>query len=149
MAPNDASKTPKVFTLDDIATADGTRYETVEAHGGEWKIATLSTAHVLDWSERRRANTPNAKVNASMFLIARSLVFGDLNDPASLVRVPDERVQEVADEFAKKDDTENGKLVNKILALNDFLKKPADDKGSEGERGNGSGEATPAASPIA
>jgi hypothetical protein len=141
MATNDATP-KKVFTLEDVATADGTRYETVDAHGGQWKIGTLSTAHVIDWSEMRKVGTPDAKVDASMFLIARSLVFGDLDKPESLVRVPDERVQEVAASFKAKDDTENGKLVKKILALNEFLKK------DEGERGNDSGEATSDASPT-
>lgn len=143
MAPNDATP-KKVFTLDDIATADGTRYDTVEAHGGVWKIGTLSTAHVIDWSEMRKLNTADAKVDASMFLIARSLVFGDLEQPASLVRVPDDRIQEVAASFKVKDDTENGKIVNKILVFNDFLKKK-----DETERGNDSGEATSDASPTA
>lgn len=142
MTTNDAKKT-KVFTLDDVATADGTRYETVPAHGGEWKIGSLSTAHVIDWTEMRKLDTPDAKVDASMFLIARSLVFGDMDKPESLVRVPDDRVKEIADSFKGKDDTENGKLVAKILALNDFLKK------DEGERGNASGEATSGASPTA
>jgi hypothetical protein len=141
MATNDATP-KKVFTLEDIATADGTRYDTVEAHGGVWKIATLSTAHVIDWSEMRKLGTPDAKVDASMFLIARSLVFGDLDKPESLVRVPDERVQEVAASFKAKDDTENGKLVTKILGLNEFLKK------DEGDRGNDSGGATSDASPT-
>jgi hypothetical protein len=133
--------TNDVYTLEDIATADGTRYKVVPTHGGQWRIGTLSTAHVIDWMEKRK--DPNGKVDASMFLIARSLVFG--TEPKNYTRVPDELVVEVMEQFKAKDDTDNGKLVDAILDLNDMIKKKGADAGAE--RKNDSGEAISDASP--
>lgn len=142
MSTNDAKK---FFTLDDIATADGTRYDSVDAHGGTWRIGTLSSADVLDFVERRK--DPNGRFEASMFLVARSLVFGDPAVEDHITRVPDEMVPAVIVQFKAKDDDENGKLVRACLKLNGMLKEdPA--APTDTDRGNVSGEVTSDASPI-
>lgn len=133
-----------VFSMEDIATADGTRYKVVNAHGGKFRIGTLSTAHVMDWVERRKDPGPNAKLAASMFLIVRSLVFG--SDPATYTRVPDDRIDAEMNRFKMKDDTGNGKLVDAILLLNEMVKNP--EQALAEKRGNDSGEVTSDASPT-
>lgn len=137
--------TKKFFTFEDISSADGTRYDVVEAHGGSWRIGTLSTADVVDWVERRK--DPNGKVDASMFMLARSLVFGD-PESGPVTRVPDEKVVEVMAQFKAKDDDENGKIVKACLKLNGMLKEDPAEPSTDVERGNASGEATSDASPT-
>lgn len=139
----------KYFSLKDMRGkgANKTTYLDVEAHDGVFKLGTISSLDILEWSEETDESTPEGKQrakHAGIRFLVRCLVDGE-----SLSRVPPEEREDYVKEFLAKDGRENRKLVLAAYALNGLGgggKGAAEAKMAELK--NGSSEAGTVASPT-
>jgi hypothetical protein len=121
-----------VFSLEQLKTANSTRYVEVEGYGGIIRLGTLRTADMIEWVESNEDATKSRF--AGLRLLVKSIVDADGN------RIPTEQFEDYLEAFKNKDAKENGVLVGAALKLNGF------DSASRQARKNDSGEAIPAAS---
>lgn len=125
----------EVFSFEELLTANGTKYDTVECHGKTLRLGSLSSGEMIAWLKINSSETEGKF--AGLDLLVRSIVDAEGN------RIPEERRAEFVESFKNKDSGENRKAIKKARALNglDDLAKLA------ASLGNASGEVKTDASP--
>jgi len=131
----------KVFSFDELKSANGKHYDQVEAYGGQVAIGSLGSGDMLEWLETN--DDPAAKKEAGLRLLVKSVV-----DPETKSHLPKDAAAEWLAIFREKDARENGKVIKAILKLNGLDKAAKtlldDPKGDSSVATSG---ASPSASP--
>ena len=128
----------EVASFDDLLSANGTKYDTVDCHGTTLRLGSLSSASMIAWLRINNSEGEEGKF-AGLDLLVRCIVNADGD------RIPDERRLEYVTAFSNKDSGDNRIAIKKareLNGLNDLAKLAEALK-------NASGEATSAASPSA
>ncbi len=128
----------EVFSFEELLTANGTKYDTVECHGKVLRLGSLSSADMIAWLRVNSSEGEEGKF-AGLDLLVRSIVDKDGG------RIPEDRRAEFIESFKNKDSADNRKAIKVARTLNglDDLAKLAQ------TLGNASGATKTDASPSA
>ena len=101
----------EVFTFEELLTANGTKYDTVDCHGRTLRLGSLSSADMIAWLGINNAEGDAGKF-AGVELLIRSIVDKDGN------RIPEERRAEFLQAFLAKDSGDNRLAIKKARQIN-------------------------------
>ncbi len=134
------------FTLEDLKTANATRYDDVKAYGKTVVIGSVNSEDMIEWIESN--GDEKTKREAGLRLLVKSVVEvvkrGEDGSILEVKRIPKDQREAYMALFRQKDARENGRVVGACLRLNglDIAAKKIEALKNE------SSEASPAASPI-
>lgn len=100
-----------VFSFDELLSANGTKYATVECHGKTLRLGSLSSASMIAWLKINNSEGPEGST-AGVNLLVRSIVSENGE------RIPEARYQEFIDAFMAKDSADNRKAIKKAREVN-------------------------------
>lgn len=117
----------KVLSFDDYVAEDDATFQMVETKRGELKIASCSSAEILEWFEENDAILEDGKPDngkrkfKGLRLIARCIVNADGS------RIPRDLRASAVEQMKKHDSRENGRLMAAAFAVNGLRVVPAGD----------------------
>lgn len=103
-------------TFEELAANDGVEYEEIEAYGLTVRIASLTSAQIVEWTESK-ATDPEYDKQAGLWLLILSIV-DDKNN-----RLPKDDHGLWLERFRNKADGDNTRVIDRILTFNDLLTK--------------------------
>lgn len=110
---NEATK--PVFSLDQGLDANITNYVTVDAHGGTYRLASLSTEEILDWLGEKE---DKSKKLSGLRLAVRCICDADGNRYVGKDGRTNDRYEAAVVRFSTKEGRGNKMLVAAAMELN-------------------------------
>jgi hypothetical protein len=105
--------TAPVFTLDEGLDANAITYRTVAAHGGNYRLGSLTTDELLNWLGE--SSDKEKKRIAGLRLAVKCICDGEGN------RYPEAQIDAVVERFKKKDAVQNKELIKAAMELNGLM----------------------------